>query len=37
VAADNTDRDDEVWALAQTGIPRQAIAEKDGISRQRVG
>ena len=33
----NGDRDDEIWALAQAGMPHQAIADKFGISRQRVG
>lgn len=31
------DRNDEIWALAQAGTSHQVIADKYGISRQRVG
>ena len=34
---DGDDRNSEIWALAQQGIPHAAIAERFGISRQRVG
>lgn len=35
--ADNPgDRNSEIWSLAQTGLPHAAIAERFGISRQRV-
>jgi hypothetical protein len=37
VSEDGSDRNDEIWALAQAGTPHQAIADKYGISRQRVG
>jgi hypothetical protein len=32
-----SDRDDEIWALAQAGETHADIAERFGISRQRVG
>lgn len=32
-----SDRNDEIWALAQAGMAHSAIAEKFGISRPRVG
>jgi hypothetical protein len=37
VKEDGSDRNDEIWALAQAGMPHQAIGERFGISRQRVG
>jgi hypothetical protein len=37
VAGDNADRDDEIFALAQAGLSHAEIAERYGISRQRVG
>lgn len=37
MAEENTERDDEIFALAQSGVPHSAIASKYGISRARVG
>ncbi len=36
-AEGNSQRDDEIWALAQAGMSHSAIAAKFGISRARVG
>ena len=37
MAEENTERDDEIFALAQSGVPHSTIAAKYGISRARVG
>jgi hypothetical protein len=37
VGADGSDRDSEIWALAQAGQAHSEIAAKYGISRARVG
>ena len=36
MGADPSDRNDEIWALAQAGQPQAEIAAKFSISRQRV-